>query len=139
MTRLDWIAQRARASLTALPALVVVLIVADYGRVPFVSVILAALLLLSLLLTRRSGPPAQVIWIDGAILLVAGFEVPSLLLSHYRPNGWDPSLGLLFAAVVYFAVRESLRSRVQLVVAWMIAKRNMKQCCLCSDLITRSR
>ena len=77
MTRFDWIAQRTRASLTALPALVAVLIVADYGRISFVSVILAAFLLLSTPLTRRNGPPAQVNWIDGAILLVAGFEVPS--------------------------------------------------------------
>jgi hypothetical protein len=45
------------------------------------------------------------------------FEVPSLLLSHYRPNGWDRSLGLLFATLVYFVLRESLRSRVQLVAA----------------------
>jgi hypothetical protein len=117
MTRFDWIAQRARASLTALPALVAVLIVADYGQVRFVSEILAALLLLSILLTRRSGQLAQINWIDGAILLVAGFEVPSLMLSHYRPNGWDRSLGLLFATLVYFVLRESLRSRVQLVAA----------------------
>jgi hypothetical protein len=117
MTRFDWIAQRTRASLTALPALVAVLIVADYGGVRFVCVILAALLLLSILLARRSEPFAQVNWIDGAILLVAGFEVPSLLLSRYRPNGWDGALGLLFATVVYFVLRESLRSRVQLVAA----------------------
>ncbi len=117
MTRFDWIAQHTRASLTALPALVPVLIVADYGRVPFVSVILATLLLLSLLLPRRSGQHAQVNWIDGAILLVAGLEVPSLMMSHYRPNGWDRSLGLLFATLVYFVLRESLRSRIQLVVA----------------------
>ena len=73
MTRFDWIAQRTRASLTALPALVAVLIVADYGGVRFVCVILAALLLLSILLARRSEPFAQVNWIDGAILLVVSF------------------------------------------------------------------
>lgn len=117
MPRFNWNAQRARALPSTLPALTAVLIVGDYEHLPFVSVILAALLLLSLLLTRRSGPAAKVSWIDGAVLLVAGLEVPSLMLSHYRPNGWDRTLGLLFAAAVYLIFRQIVRSRVQLVAA----------------------
>jgi hypothetical protein len=51
--------------------------------------------------------------VDWGALLLAAFEIPSLLLSQYRANSTRTSGAIAIAVLVYFAIRLTVRAPLQ--------------------------
>ena len=54
--------------------------------------------------------------VDWSVLLLAAFEIPSLLFSQYRANSIRTTVAIAIFALVYIATRLAIRSNLQVAV-----------------------
>jgi hypothetical protein len=106
--------------LAVLPVIAGFVVLGDYYRIALCGSALAAAAAVCVMLNRENDELGTFNLIDWGILLVTAFEIPSLAMSYYRENSSYWSAGLLFAVVVYFLIRMSLRSHGQAVVLSMV-------------------
>jgi len=97
------------ASFTAL--LIGLYLKADFG-LWFAASVLAALLFLGARQERMRA-------VDGALLLIAGFEIPSLLFSQYVANSIRATAVILVGVLAFLCVRLTFRHAAQ--AAWFSA------------------
>jgi len=100
---------------SVLPVLAVLALVGEYYRVAYCAIALAVAQAFYILLDRQRDPSGALDAIDCGVLLAAAYEIPSLAMSPYQPNSIYWSASLLFAALVYFLLRTSLRSVGQVI------------------------
>ena len=84
---------------------------ADFG-LWFAASVLAALLFLGARQERMRA-------VDGALLLIAGFEIPSLLFSQYVANSIRATAVILVGVLAFLCVRLTFRHAAQ--AAWFSA------------------
>jgi len=82
-----------------------------YSTAAGITLWIAASLLAALLFLPTK--PIRMRAVDWSALLLAGFEIPSLLFSQYRANGIRATLATGIFALMYCAVRLAIRSNLQ--------------------------
>ncbi len=90
------------------------LLAALYSTASGITLWIAAILLAALLFLPAK--PIRMRAVDWSVLLLAAFEIPSLLFSQYRSNSIRGTIAITIFVLVYFAARLAIRSNLQVAV-----------------------
>ncbi len=85
-----------------------------YSTAAGITLWIAAILLAALLFLPTK--PIRMRAVDWSVLLLAAFEIPSLLFSQYRANSIRAAVAISIFALVYIATRLAIRSNLQVAV-----------------------
>jgi len=85
-----------------------------YSTAAGITLWIAAILLAALLFLPTK--PIQMRAVDWSVLLLAAFEIPSLLSSQYRANSIREAVAIAIFALIYCAARLAIRSNLQVAV-----------------------
>jgi len=90
------------------------LLAAMYSTAAGITLWIAAILLAALLFLPTK--PIRMRAVDWSVLLLAAFEIPSLLFSQYRANSIRESAVIAIFVLTYFVVRFAIRSNLPVAV-----------------------
>jgi hypothetical protein len=82
-----------------------------YSTAAGITLWIAAILLAALLFLPTK--PIRMRAVDWSVLLLAAFEIPSLLFSHYRANSIRVTVAIVIFVLTYSAVRLGIQSNLQ--------------------------
>jgi O-antigen ligase len=94
------------------PFILAILILWLYSGFP--SLVLWIVLIVAVAIVQLSPPHIHMRPVDWSVLLISAFEMPSILVSQYRANSVRTTEAVLVSALIYYAVRITIRTPRQI-------------------------